>query len=145
MDYLGSVDVNLSYQSATANSANVNSYVNTNLSLDQGKASVDSMARDESGNYARVVALAGPSAWIGTTQTVSIDPTSTSATMDIFGTSRDESGSNRMLRTQSPYLSAYSGSGNTLWQYFSAIHDIKRLLEYRRSRWGCNEWVYSPE
>ena len=112
MDYLESVDVNLSYQSATANSANVNSYVDTNLSLDQGKASVDSYARDESGNYARVVALAGPSAWIGTTQTVSIDPTSTSATMDIFGTSRDSQGATD-AQNPVPYLSAYSGSGNT--------------------------------
>lgn len=113
MDYLGSVNVNLSYQSALANSANVNSYVNTNLSLNQGKASVDSMARDESGNYARVVALAGPSAWIGTTQTLSIDPTSTSATMDLFGTNRDDQNAQNG-QDPPPYLSAYSGSGNTL-------------------------------
>lgn len=112
MDYLGSVDINLSYQSASANSANVNAYVNTNLSLDQGKAAIDSMARDASGNYARVVALAASSAWIGTTQTVSIDPTSTSATMDIFGTSRDDQ---KATDDQDPsYVSAYAGSANAL-------------------------------
>ena len=113
MDYLGSVDMNNSYQSASANSADVKAYVSTNLSLIEGKASVDSMAKDASGNYARVVALAGPSAWIGTTQTVGIDSTSTSETMDIFGTNRD--GLKAMAgQDPPPYLSAYSGSGNAL-------------------------------
>lgn len=113
MNYLGSVDINNSYQSASASSANVNAYVNTNLSLDEGKASVDSMAKDASDNHAREAVLANNSAWIRTIQTVSIDPTSTSATMDIFGTSKDSPKAMDDL-DPIPILSAYSGSGNTL-------------------------------
>ncbi|MFB3766392.1 MAG: hypothetical protein ACE14P_14255 [Methanotrichaceae archaeon] len=111
MDYLDSVDMDKSHQSASVNSANVNAYVNTNLSLNEGKASIDSMARDETGNYARVVALGGPSAWIGATQTVSIDPTSTSAAMDIFGTNNQEA---HDVQDPPPYVSAYAASGNML-------------------------------
>lgn len=113
MDYLGSVDLNRNYQNASADSSSVKAYVDTDLALVEGKASVDSMARDARGNYARVVATAQPSAWIGASQTVSIDSTSTTATMDVFGTYRDnpdmEDG-----QDVPPYVSAYAGSGNAL-------------------------------